>query len=206
MQRAYGIICFPGSCEKLVDGLAARIEISLRNAALVHNSQSDRKEKLRMLQKLISLIFLLIATAAAAEDDSSSRLTLVFGPSVYHYHDNADHNNAPWLTGMEWGPEGSWVDFGAVYFRNSFNQDSVYAYVGKRWFMGESDQGAYVKVTGGPLYGYRGQYENKIPFNHNGLGWGIIPGIGYQYRAVDAQLVFLGTAALMVTFGYDFYK
>ena len=159
-----------------------------------------------MLQKLTSLIFLLMATAAAAEDEPYSRLTLVFGPAVYHYHYDADHNNAPWLTGMEWGPEGSWVDVGAVYFRNSFNQDSVYAYVGKRWFMGERDQGVYLKLTGGPLYGYRGQYEDKIPFNHNGLGWGIIPGIGYQYRAVDAQLVFLGSAALMVTFGYDFYK
>jgi len=186
--------------------MAVQNAISRRHAVRLRNSQPTCKETLRMLQKLIGLILLLIATAAAAEDEPYSRLTLVFGPAVYHFHDNADHNNKPWLTGMEWGPEGSWVDFGAVYFRNSFNQDSVYAYVGKRWFMGVQDQGVYLKLTGGPLYGYRGQYEKKIPFNHDGLGWGIIPGIGYQIGAVDAQLVFLGTAALMVTFGYDFYK
>ena len=63
-----------------------------------------------------------------------------------------------------------------------------------------------LKLTGGPLYGYRGKYENKIPFNHRGLGWAIIPGIGYQYKSVDAQLVLLGGAAVMITFGYDFWK
>ena len=110
------------------------------------------------------------------------------------------------MTGLEWGPEDWPVDVGAVYFRNSFYQDSVYAYVGKRWFWKERDNGLYLKLTGGPLYGYRGQYEHKVPFNHHGLGVAVIPGIGYQYRAFDAQIVILGTAALMVTFGYDFWK
>jgi hypothetical protein len=173
------------------------------------NHNRLQKETLRMLQKLLGLALLLSAISAGAADDDPpySRLTVQFGPYVYHYHDNADHNDKPWLVGIEWGPENSWVDVGAVYFRNSFNQDSVYAYVGKRWFiMGERDKGTYLKITGGPLYGYTGQYEDKVPFNHNGLGWAIIPGIGYQYKAVDAQLVFLGTAALLVTFGYDFYR
>lgn len=171
-------------------------------------SRTTLNKTVRMLKKLAGLAFLLFACAAAADQDIPySRLTLQFGPYVYHYHDNSGHNDKPWLTGLEWGPEGSWVDVGAVYFRNSFYQDSVYAYIGKRWFPWvENDQGVYFKITGGPLYGYRGEFEDKVPFNHNGLGWAIIPGIGYQYHAVDAQLVFLGTAALMVTFGYDFYK
>jgi hypothetical protein len=161
-----------------------------------------------MLPRLIGAIFLFYAAACAAEEPASKdRLTFVFGPYVYHYHENPAHNDKPWLTGLEWGPQGSWVDFGAVYFRNSFDQPSVYAYISKRWFPGiNDDQGAYLKLTGGPLYGYRGQYEDKVPFNHNGLAWAIIPGIGYQYRAVDAQLVFLGDAALLLTFGYDFSK
>lgn len=161
-----------------------------------------------MLKKLIGILLVLATTTAAAEDSAApnGRLTLVFGPWLYHYSDNSEHNNAPWLTGLEWGPEGWPVDIGAVYFRNSFYQDSVYAYVGKRWFWKERDDGLYLKLTGGPLYGYRGQYEHKVPFNHNGLGVAIIPGIGYQYRSFDAQLVILGTAALMVTFGYDFWK
>jgi len=161
-----------------------------------------------MIEKLLSIVILLTATMAAAADNDSpdSRFTLLVGPYVYHFSDNASHNNEPRLVGLEWGPQGSWVDFGATYFRNSFSQDSFYAYVGKRWFMGEHDQGLFLRLTGGPLYGYREQYEDKVPFNHHGLGIAIIPGIGYHYRSCEAQFVILGTAALMVTFGYDFQR
>jgi hypothetical protein len=161
-----------------------------------------------MLSRLVGAIFLFYASACAAEDPADNgRLTFVFAPYVYHYSNDPKHNDKPWLTGMEWEPPGSWLDYGAVYFRNSFDQPSVYAYVGKRWFpFVYDDQGIYLKITGGPLYGYRGQYEHKVPFNHDGLAWAIIPGVGYQYGAVDAQLVFLGSAALLVTFGYDFLK
>lgn len=160
-----------------------------------------------MLSRLIGAIFLFYAAACAAEEPASNdRLTFVFGPYVYHYHYDAKHDNVPWVTGLEWEPHGSWLNYGAVYFRNSFSQPSVYAYAGKRWFPGDDEQGLYVKLTAGPVWGYRGQYEDKVPFNHNGLGWAIIPAIGYQYRAVDVQFVFLGGAALLLTFGYDFSK
>ena len=159
-----------------------------------------------MLSRLIGAIFLFYATACAAEEPASDgRLTFVFGPYVYHYHYDPSHNNEPWLTGLEGGPRGSRLDYGAVYFRNSFDQPSVYAYAGKRWFR-DDEQGVYLKLTAGPLYGYRGQYEDKVPYNHNGFALAVIPGIGYQYYAVNAQLVFLGTAALLFTFGYDFPK
>ena len=160
-----------------------------------------------MLSRLIGAIFVFYAAACTAEEAASKdRLTLMVGPYVLHYHDNPEHNGKPWLTGLEWDPANSRLDFGAVFFRNSFDQPSVYAYAGKRWFPGDDDQGFYVKLTAGPLYGYRGQYEDKVPFNHNGLAWVIIPAIGYQYRAVDAQFVFLGGAALLFTFGYDFSR
>ena len=38
----------------------------------------------------------------------NGRLTLVFGPWIYHYTDNSEHNNAPWLTGLEWDGERVW--------------------------------------------------------------------------------------------------
>ena len=170
-------------------------------------SKSNKKETLRMFPRLFGAIFLFYAAACTAEEaPANDRLTLIIGPYVYHYHHNPEHNNKPWLTGLEWAPRNSWLDFGAVYFRNSFDQPSLYAYAGKRWFPGHDEQGFYLKLTAGPLYGYRGQYEDKVPFNHDGLAWAIIPGIGYQYRAVDAQFVFLGGAALLFTFGYDFSK
>ena len=162
----------------------------------------------KLLGLVLLLPLLLMAGSVMAVDSAApdGRLTLVFSPYVFHYNNDSSHNSTPFLTGLEWGPSNWRVDFGAVYFRNSYYQNSYYAYVGKRWFYQEGDHGVYLKLTGGPLYGYRGQYQDKVPFNHHGLGWAIIPGIGYQYKAVDAQLVLLGRAAVMITFGYDFWK
>ena len=159
--------------------------------------------------KLFAFVLLVFGTNAmcasesAQEVFSTERLTLVFGPYVRHMH-GGEHNDTPYLTGLEWEPTGSPVEYGAVYFKNSFYQDCLYVYVGKRWFAAETKQGLYLNLSGGPLYGYRDEYEKKIPFNHNGLGLAIIPAIGYQYHRVNAQLVILGTAGLMATFGYDF--
>lgn len=128
----------------------------------------------------------------------------MFAPYVYHYDYDPAHNNQPDLIGLEWSPPRSFLDYGAAYFRNSFDQPSVYAYAGKRWFIGDGEQGTYFKLTGGLLYGYRGEYERKVPFNENGFALAIIPGIGYQYRAFNTQIGLLGTSGLVLTFGYDF--
>jgi hypothetical protein len=171
--------------------------------------QSKRKEALRMLSRLIVVVFLFRAVTAAAEEpepDSNGRLTFMFAPYVYHYYYDVNHTNVPWLTGLEWQPRGSSLDYGAAFFRNSFSQPSVYAYVGKRWYSGDDDQGLFLNLSAGPLYGYRGQYEDKVPYNHNGLSLAIIPAMGYQFRAANVQLVVLGAAALMLTVGYDISK
>ena len=162
---------------------------------------------LRMIARLTGIVLLAYGTTSHAEESASDngRLTLFFAPYVYHTSYDPNHNDYPWMTGLEWEPRESKLEFGAAYFKNSFGQDSVYAYVGKRWFFSEQMQGVFVNLTGGPLYGYRGQYENKVPFNHNGLGVAIIPAIGYQYRSVSTQLVILGTAGLLATFAYDFW-
>jgi hypothetical protein len=127
------------------------------------------------------------------------------GPYVYHRDRGADHNDFPLLVGVEWESASKWA-LGASYFENSFDQPCVYIYVGRRWFARSADTGFYLKLTGGPLYGYKGEYEDKVPFNHNGLALAVIPGVGYQYGRAHAQLVVLGTAGLMLTFGYDFWK
>ena len=162
---------------------------------------------LRMIARLMGIVLLAYGTISRAEESASDngRLTLVFAPYVYHTSYDPRHNDYLWLTGLEWEPSGSKFEFGAAYFKNSFSQDSVYAYVGKRWFFSGERQEGFVNLTAGPLYGYRGQFENKVPFNHNGLGVAIIPGIGYQYRSVNAQIVILGTAGLLASFGYDFW-
>jgi hypothetical protein len=63
----------------------------------------------------------------------------------------------------------------------------------------------FVKVTAGILYGYVGQYKDKVPLNHGGFSPAIIPSIGYRLTEHDSvQVKVLGTAGLMFSYGRSF--
>ena len=64
----------------------------------------------------------------------------------------------------------------------------------------------YLNLTGGVILGYEEPFENKIPFNNDGVAPGIVPGIGYKYRRLNAQVNLLGTAGLIITIGFDVLK
>src|SRR3954469_12671743 len=175
---------------------------------------------LRCSVRLSGFIFLVFATAGGADDSlfgslktglagesssapvGQSRLTLQISPYVYHIHSGA-HNDVPRTIGLEWEPAGSFLEYGASYFRNSFYQDSAYVYAGKRWFFEDNHQGFFFNVSGGLMYGYRGENADKVPFNHNGVSLAVIPAVGYQYGSFNTQLVLLGLAGVMITFGFD---
>lgn len=55
------------------------------------------------------------------------------------------------------------------------------------------------------VYGYKDPYEDRLPVNNDGYGLGIVPALGYQLGRANAQIVFLGAAAVVFTFGYDFW-
>lgn len=157
-----------------------------------------------MFSKLIGFtLFFCSSVCPAPAPDAKGRLTFLFAPYVHHYQYDSAHNDTPWAVGVEWAPTESRLDFGVVTFRNSFRQQSVYADAGRHWFAADNDQGVYLKLTAGPLYGYRGQYEDKVALNDDGLAWVFVPAISYQIRSFNAQLVFHGTAALVLTFGLD---
>ncbi|MEK6211468.1 MAG: hypothetical protein AABM64_14045 [Pseudomonadota bacterium] len=153
----------------------------------------------------VALVALCTWTAHANVFADGDHVMLQAGPYAYHRYQDTEHNNLPWLIGVEWESASRW-ELGASYFENSFYQPSIYIYAGRRWFLRSADEGFYVKVTGGPLYGYKEPYEDKIPLNYRGFGLVVIPAIGYQYQRASAQLVIFGTAGLMLTFGYDFWK
>jgi hypothetical protein len=148
-----------------------------------------------------------IATAfcARAEDDGG-KVMVQFAPSTLHYHSRPDYaNTTSWLVGAEYQRRDRYLA-GYAYFNNSFDQRSHYAYGGRTWMLGAGDTSYwYFKLTGGVIVGYREPYENKIPFNHNGVAPGIVPGVGYQYERFNAQLNVLGGAGVMFTFGYDLF-
>lgn len=123
--------------------------------------------------------------------------------SVYtrHFSPDSEHNNNQDLIGIERN-EASGLVYGAATFRNSFRQRSYYTYAGKRF--DSATYPVYLKLTGGLLQGYRGEYKNKIPLNRYGIAPAIIPSVGTHYGPVAAELVLLGFNAAMITTGLRF--
>lgn len=137
---------------------------------------------------------LLLALPVAAEE------VWYLQTSAYtrHFHPDPEHNNRQDLIGLEYQAEGG-VVAGGTTFRNSFRQRSQYAYVGKRFDSGAAP--VYLKVTGGLLQGYRGEYRDKIPLNRFGVAPVLIPSLGARLGPVGGELVLLGNSAMMVNLG-----
>ena len=122
--------------------------------------------------------------------------------SVYttHYKSKSEHNNNQELIGLERHTENSYL-LGAATFLHSYHHRSWYGYAGKRFdFEGTP---FYSKVTAGLLYGYNGDYRDKIPLNRFEIAPVIIPSVGIKYRRVSAEVVLLGVAAAMVNIGFE---
>ncbi|MFJ2388120.1 sn-glycerol-3-phosphate transporter [Pseudomonas koreensis] len=154
--------------------------------------------------RLLAALLLIPTGHALAEDDAEKDQGFWYAQtSVYtrHYSPDPEHNNHQDLIGIERNQASGWV-FGGATFRNSFRQRSNYAYVGKRY--DSSEYPVYLKVTGGLLQGYRGDYKDKIPLNRYGVAPVIIPSVGTHYGPLAAELVFLGANAAMVTSGVRF--
>lgn len=93
---------------------------------------------------------------------------------------------------------------GLALFDNSFGQFSQYVYMGKIYQLGKIHPRVYAKVTYGLLHGYKGEFEDKIPFNNFGVAPAIIPMLGYQGERFNTELLLLGNSATMLVLGYRF--
>jgi len=116
-----------------------------------------------------------------------------------------DHDNTQKLAYLEWRLPQRWLGgqllVGASYFDNSFGQSSEFVFGGLLWRPFDSAQEAYVKLAAGVVHGYKGEYQDKIPFNSSGYAPAIIPAVGYCYHRVCSELVLFGGAGLMLTLG-----
>jgi hypothetical protein len=126
-------------------------------------------------------------------------------PTVIHFNHSEEHVKYSWLVGIEWQDSSRWLA-GFSYFNNSFGQKCQYYYGGRWWRLSEGNPNWYWKLTGGLLVGYKEPHEDAVPFNHNGYSPGIVPAVGYKWNRFNVQLNLLGTAALMVTVGYDLIR
>lgn len=169
-----------------------------------------RYPKLCRLLWFVALTLLATDGVQAGIFEEGDILMVQAAPNVIHFDPDPDHADYSWLVGLEWQSPSRWVA-GAAYFNNSFNQKCEYIYFGKSWpldFISDHEifKNLYFKLTGGILLGYKEPYEDKIPFNNNGVGPGAIPALGYKFGDFNVQLNLLGGAGLMFTLGYDLFK
>lgn len=152
------------------------------------------------------------APAVASTDIRSSSNTsntsvgsweLTISPFAYHWTHSPEHRSV-YLVGIEHHQPDNWL-WGAGFFSNSFGQPSACAYYGYRWNNLFDHPSLYAKLTVGVMYGYVGQYKNKVPLNYGGFSPLVIPALGYRITKQDSvQIAPLGTAALLFTYNRSF--
>lgn len=147
------------------------------------------------------------ATLSVESDDLGStnapQWDFALSPYTHHWRFSRDHKPV-FLAALEQRLELNRF-CGVALFRNSFGQPATYVYAGKQW-NGVLDQSKlFTKVSVGFVYGYKGKYQHKIPFNDYGIAPAIIPSLGWQINPQEsAQVMLLGTAGLLFAYGHRF--
>jgi hypothetical protein len=142
-----------------------------------------------------------LAVEGGARPDKAWDLTI--SPYTKHWSNNPEHRPVV-LVAMDSHLQGGRF-CGLALFSNSFGQESAYVYVGQQWNGLLGNPKFFTKVSAGLLYGYRGQYKDKIPLNNLGIGPAIIPSLGYNITPTDAaQVYLLGTAGLLFAYSRSF--
>lgn len=143
------------------------------------------------------------AKEAPPAPDADQQWTLTFSPLVYHWKYDPDHKPA-FIFALERRVAGNRF-CGLSLFRNSFGQPAAYAYVGQRWDDVLGLPQLSIKLAAGVIYGYTGQYEDKVPFHWNGFFPAVAPALVYQVDARDSlDLLLLGTAAVAFAYSRNF--
>jgi hypothetical protein len=127
---------------------------------------------------------------------------VIYSPATYHYSYDAAHRYV-WMIGAE-RQRTDGIVWGATYFSNSFGQPSAYVFGGERMANWSAYPQLFAEWNAGLLYGYKGQYADKVPLNRRGFSPGLVLAVGWQFTpAYSAQLNVLGNSALMLQVSVD---
>jgi hypothetical protein len=125
--------------------------------------------------------------------------------ATVHFHSDPKHNDTQHLVYGEWRLPyrflAGQVLVGASFFDNSYGQPTEFVFGGLLWRPIEKAQEFYVKVGAGVVHGYKGEYQNKIPWNSSGYAPGIVPAVGYCYNRFCGEMIVFGGAGMLWTFG-----
>jgi hypothetical protein len=168
-----------------------------------------RKSCLRSLSLLASAGIGLACTTSFAQTTTpaspanNGSWEIFVSPYAQHWHYDEEHRHV-YAVGVERIYEDSSL-LGGSLFRNSFGQASGYLYYGHEWNDFLNLPGVYAKLSGGLMYGYRGKFQDKVPFNVGGFSPAVVPGLGYRITKSNAvQLDILGTAGVLFSYNHKF--
>jgi hypothetical protein len=183
----------------------------------MHGFRIQKTDAVRpLLIPLLSWLALVFSTPALAADgycpkflavadapEPTHKGELTFSPYTIHWSNNPDHKHVVLVALDEQLPGGRLC--GVSFFSNSFGQPSTYVYAGQQFNNLFGQPNLFLKVTAGVIYGYVGQYKNKVPLNYHGFSPGVIPSLGYKLTEHDSvQVKLLGTAGIMFSYGRQF--
>jgi hypothetical protein len=166
----------------------------------------------RNVIKSIAIVLMLLHPGASFGEESPVDLPRVDSPYPFtfqtsvvtrHFHPDPEHNNHQKLLNLEWNYKDDLL-VGAAYFRNSFRQPTTLVYWGAKFRPMDSMPEAYIKVVAGLIHGYKGEYQDNIPFNQLGTAPAILPSVGYCYKQFCSELIVFGTAGAMLAAGVRF--
>ncbi|MDX5376058.1 MAG: hypothetical protein LPK08_00865 [Halomonas sp.] len=122
-----------------------------------------------------------------------------------HFDPQPDHNNQQELIGIELHNSQRWLAGGAR-FLSSFDQEAFYLYVGREFPLWEPTDNVTVraKLSAGLLHGYRGEYQDNIPFNRYGTAPAALPSVGLRWGRFETDLIVFGAAGAMAIGGVRF--
>lgn len=118
-----------------------------------------------------------------------------------HFNPEPEHRDDTSVIGLEYYPQRN-VMVGGASFRNTFGQPSGYLFVGRRY--DHTQWPVYAKITGGLLYGYRGEYKDEVPLNLGGYSPGAFPSVGIQLDRFQSEVILFGVFGLVVNVGFAF--
>lgn len=160
----------------------------------------------------LTLLNCLVASATADSEESAARPLTGWFDSVRiqagigtHWSNDDDYTSLPVLGGLE-AVRDERHHVGISLFNNSFDQFSQYYYYAYKWRLPAVYDSAFLKLSGGLIYGYVDEFEDKLEFNQNGWAPAIIPSLGWKYKDASLELAVLGGAGVMFLVGYDLWN
>ena len=128
---------------------------------------------------------------------------VVVSPFAPHIRPSPEHEHV-WAIGVERQRSDRWL-LGGSFFSNSFGQPSGYLYFGRRFQPYAAEPRLFTQLSGGLMYGYKGQYLRKVPYNRGGYSPGALASVGWQFTPnTSLTLHAVGDAAVMFQFAWDF--